>query len=345
MLLGIRRRHRIIAKESGPFRRCASTTAVLVLSAIGSEPARAQWGAWQADSLLASGQVAAAESSYYATSSSNPRNAAARAALGRYLAARGALRIGAVLLEEARLFGGDTTMIARALVPIYRSLGDWRSLAVLPKSPLSLAEGKRVRWLVARQPVLEFPDSIATVAYRPLGDGTGLGAVSVRVDDEPVDAVIDPRVTGLVLRGRAARRKPGVHMFGSDSSGVVAVANELHIGGVTLSNVPTRIDTTTSSPRVRSGAKRRDVASLIGLDVLRALAPTFDAMDSTLILRRTGQIAQATPGTRIPILLDENGLRLLVNGHWDTAASHRTALMLATRRWTLDMRRGEAVLQ
>jgi len=344
MPLGIRRRHRMITKGSGRCRRLAGATAVLVLSAIGTTPAKAQWSAWQADSLLASGQVAAAESSYYAMSSSNPRNAAARAALGRYLAARGALRIGAVLLEEARQFGGDTTMIARALVPIYRSLGDWRSLAVLPKSPLSLAEGKRVRWLVSRQPVLEFPDSIATVTYKPLGDGSGLGAVSVRVDDERVDAVIDPRVTGLVLRGRAARRKPGVHVFGSDSSGVVAVANELHIGGVTLSNVPTRIDTT-GSPRARSSGKRVDVASLIGLDVLRALAPTFDAAESTLVLRRTGQIAQATPGTRVPILLDETGLRLLVNGHWDTAASHRTALMLATRRWTLDMRRGEAVLQ
>ena len=130
--------------------------AVAVLVALAPRPATAQWGVWHADSLLASGKVAAAESMYYATSSARPRDAAARAALGRYLAARGALRIGAVLLEEARLFGGDSTSIARALAPIYRALGDYRSLAVLPKAPLSDAERSRVSWLVTHPQVLEF---------------------------------------------------------------------------------------------------------------------------------------------------------------------------------------------
>src|SRR5205823_6745967 len=123
----------------------ARLTMLALLIGTSGRSAAAQWtgGVGLADSLLASGRVASAESLYYATSSARPRDAAARAALGRYLASRGALRIGAVLLEEARLFGGDTARIARALVPIYRSLGDWRSLAVLPKSPPSLAEGKR----------------------------------------------------------------------------------------------------------------------------------------------------------------------------------------------------------
>ena len=315
----------------------------LGLAMLGARSAGAQWGVWQADSLLASGRVAAAESSYYAASSSNPRNASARAALGRYLAARGALRIGAVLLEEARQFGGDTAVIARALVPIYRSLGDWRSLSLLPKSPLSAAEAKRAVWLGARQSVLEFPDSVATITYRPVGDGSGLGIVSLRVGNQRVDALIDPRVSGLVLRGKAARARGGdIQLFGRDSIGVVAVVPELHIGGVTLSNVAARIDTAPATP---SGGTRADVVSLVGLDVLRPLAPTFDPPGSTLVLRRSGQIAATTPGKRVPILLDETGLRVLVNGHWDTAGSHATSLLLATRRWTLDARRGDAVLQ
>ena len=154
---------------------------------------------------------------------------------------RGALRIGAVLLEEARLFGGDTARIARSLAPIYLSLGDYRSLATLPASPLSPAEQKRVRWLVSHPSVLEFPDSAATLAYHSIVDGSGIGVLSLGIGDHRVDALIDPRASGVIVRGRAARRRDGLHTFGDDSSGVVAVVHELHIGDVTLGNVPARL--------------------------------------------------------------------------------------------------------
>src|SRR5690242_539028 len=106
----------------------AETIAVgvcLTLSLGAARRGGAQWpgSIVQADSLFASARVSAAESLYYAASSARPRDAVARAALGRYLASRGALRIGAVLLEEARQFGGDTASIARSLAPIYASLG------------------------------------------------------------------------------------------------------------------------------------------------------------------------------------------------------------------------------
>ena len=114
----------------------AATLAAIASLSTFATPAQAQWGVWGADSLLAAGRVSAAESLYYAASSASPRDPAARAALGRYLAARGALRIGAVLLEEARVFGGDTASLARALVPVYGALGDYRALAALPLSPL-----------------------------------------------------------------------------------------------------------------------------------------------------------------------------------------------------------------
>ena len=319
-----------------------STLVFAALTALAAPTAAAQWGVWQADSLLASGQVAAAESLYYAASSARPRDATARAALGRYLAARGALRIGAVLLEEARLFGGDTTGIARALTPIYRALGDYRALAVLPKASLSAAERSRVSWLVAHPQVLEFADSIATIAYQPAGDGSGLGTVALRIGDRRVDALIDPRTTGIVLRGAAARRRRDLRVFGEDSTGILAVIPELRIGDVVLSNVAARLDTSTRS--ANDGPKSEPV-SVVGLDVLRRLAPTFDPASSTLVLRRSGQVPPSVTGTRLPILLDESGLRVLVRGRWDTVTSHTSALMLATRRWTLDVRRGEALIQ
>ena len=310
--------------------------------AIVPAPAVAQWGTSvvQADSLLASGRVSTAESVYYATSSARPRDAVARAALGRYLASRGALRIGAVLLEEARLFGGDTASIARSLAPIYGSLGDYRALAVLPASPLSTAEQNRTRWLVSHAPVLEFPDSVARLPYKPIVDGSGIGTVTIGIGDRVIDAVVDASITGIVLRGRQARRRSGLRVFGEDSSGAVAVVSELHLGDVMLSNVPARLETDTvhAPPGRRSGA-------FVGIDVLRRLAPTFDPLGDTITLRRSGQIGGSTVGTRAPMLLDAQGLRILVDGKWENPASRTTAQLLSTRRWILDAKRGTIIIQ
>jgi hypothetical protein len=311
---------------------------VAVASACVARDAGAQWAVVHADSLLASGQVAAAESMYYAASSTRPRDATARAALGRYLASRGALRIGAVLLEEARLFGGDTAAIARSLAPIYASLGDYRALVTLPRSPLSQPERDRVQWLVGHAPVLEFPDTVDTLPYRPVVDGSGLGIVTVGIGDRQIDAVIDPRVPGIVLRGKARRRR-GLKVFGSDSTGVIAVVPELHLGDVVLSNVPTRLETDES---LVMGAVP---LSSIGLDVVEHLAPTFDPATKSVTLRRAGQIAATTPGTRVPMLIDPSGTRVLLDGRWESMASRAAAELLSARRWTLDVRRGSILLQ
>jgi hypothetical protein len=328
-------------------RRLRRTTAVglvrcLTIIALAAPAAAAQWGGSivRADSLLASGRVSAAESLYYAASSARPRDAAARAALGRYLASRGALRIGAVLLEEARLFGGDTTSIARSLAPIYQSLGDYRALATLPRSPLSSAEQARVRWLVGHPPVLEFPDSVARIPYTPLTDGTGLGVIALGIGERMVTAIIDPQASGVVVRGTSAKRRRGLRTFGEDSNGVVAVVPELHLGDVMLTNVPARLNTSSDAAGRRP---RTDVS--IGLDVLRRLAPTFDPSGDTLTLRRTGSVAQNVVGTRAPMLLDDQGLRVIVDGRWAPATAKPTAQMLSTRRWTLDAKRGIVVLE
>src|SRR3954462_7195495 len=180
-------------RQSGP-RRTILFCCTLATLTIVPAPAVAQWGTTvaQADSLLASGHVSTAESVYYATSSARPRDAVARAALGRYLAARGALRIGAELLEEARLFGGDSASIARSLAPIYGSLGDYRALAVLPASPPSPPEQSRTRWLFTHSPMLEFPDSAARLPYKPITDGSGIGTPSIPTGHPAADAAAAP---------------------------------------------------------------------------------------------------------------------------------------------------------
>src|SRR5687768_11679768 len=78
----------------------------------------------RADALLKAGRVEAAEALYYREARRRPRDPAARMALGRYLASRGATRIGAVLIEEARFFGANPAVAALHLAPIYARLGD-----------------------------------------------------------------------------------------------------------------------------------------------------------------------------------------------------------------------------
>jgi len=319
-----------------------AVTACLTISLTLSRPACAQWSGSivQADSLFASGRVSAAESLYYAASSARPRDPAARAALGRYLASRGALRIGAVLLEEARQFGGDTASIARSLAPIYESLGDYRSLATLPHSPLSGAQQARVRWLVSHPPVLEFPDSVMRIPYKPLMDGSGLGVITIGVGEREVSAVIDPRLTGVEVRGPLTKRRREFRAFGDDSSGIVAIVPELHIGDVTLTNVPAVLNPAAGR---KPGRARAEVA--LGLDVLRRLAPTFDPAVDTLTLRRSGAVAQNMVGTHMPMVLDDQGLRFVFDGRWETMSSKDSAKLLTTRRWTLDAKRGLVVLE
>jgi hypothetical protein len=298
-----------------------------------------------ADSLFASGRIGAAESLYYATSSANPRDAAARAALGRFLAARGAHRIGAVLLEEARLFGGDTAAIARALVPVYRGLGDYRALASLPRSPLSRADHARAVWLVAHPQVLEIADTLVQVPYRAVNDGTGLGVVELGIGERRLEALIDPNVNGVRILAREARKRGGVKAFGDDAEGVVAVVPELHVGDVVLSNIPARLDTSAAPLRIKSDSgSTSEVRVRLGLDVLRRLAPSFDPAAGTMQLRRTGQLGKVQPGTRVPIWFDDSGMRVLVEGHWQPTTSAETGKLLGTRSWTLDARRGEMIL-
>ena len=91
---------------------------------------RAQLPRTRADMLLESGLWPQAEEAYYAQSSARPRDPIARAELGRYLAMKGAVLPGTVLIEEAMQFGLDSALGQRLLRP-WRSVLDYRSIATL----------------------------------------------------------------------------------------------------------------------------------------------------------------------------------------------------------------------
>lgn len=110
----------------------------LALSATCAEaqdtPARAARAAvpfTPADALVDAGRWSEAEDAFYAQSRLHPREPVARAALGRYLAMKGALVPGTILIEEAQKFGLDAA-VARALLAPWRSVQRWRGTLRLP---------------------------------------------------------------------------------------------------------------------------------------------------------------------------------------------------------------------
>ena len=113
----------------------------------------------RADTLLIAGRIFAAESLYYIAVRRAPRDPVARLALGRYLAQRGALKVGAVLMEEARYFGGDPTRDrgrARAGVRAARRVQSPRR-ASGERGAVRRADARRIS---ARQPARQSPAPI-----------------------------------------------------------------------------------------------------------------------------------------------------------------------------------------
>jgi len=103
-------------------------TLALALLAVAPRAARAQEDALPrgaADAMLDAGRWREAEEMLYGDARQRPRDPVARARLGRYLAMKGALKPGLVLIEEAGEFGLPSSTM-RALATPIRTLLDWR---------------------------------------------------------------------------------------------------------------------------------------------------------------------------------------------------------------------------
>lgn len=97
-------------------------------AAAGGQWARSPLPRTRADVLLDAGLWPQAEEAYYAQSGLRPRAPAPRAALGRYLAMKGAVLPGTILIEEAMQFGLDSAT-GRAMLRPWRAILDWREIA------------------------------------------------------------------------------------------------------------------------------------------------------------------------------------------------------------------------
>jgi hypothetical protein len=304
--------------------------AILVLAA---RPLEAQGLLSRADNLLRVGRMFAAETLYYYAVRRAPRDPEARLALGRYLAARGALRVGAVLMEEARYFGADPKKVAVHLAPVYAQLGDFRALAGLPNTPLHNAERARAEWLRDHAPEIDGPDSVS-IHFTPADSGV-LGTVALRVGREIVQAVIDPRVHGVVLDTvwmRSKETKVFASKFDNDVRNAAGVTLQIGFGELTVNRVVTSFAPQPSPAR-----------AVIGLDVIMPFAPTIDGPGRRLVLRKSGRLERDMPGERVQTLLLGSGLWIVWEDAMVPLASERGRQLLANGAWTMDWRRGELV--
>jgi hypothetical protein len=287
----------------------------------------------RADTLLIAGRIFAAESLYYVAVRRGPRDPGARLALGRYLAQRGALKVGAVLMEEARYFGGDPTRVALELAPVYQRLGEYSHLAALPSDAVPYGERMRAEYLRDNRPTIAGPDS-ASVDYI-VNDSQLLGRVKLLIGTDTVMATIDARAEGLVLDTSWAKRKE-LRRFGLRNTNVRDVSGvtpSVALGRYTFTNVPTHF-----APL--NGAAR----ATIGLDLLGQLAPSFDPRAGTVMLRASGRLPTNFPGLRIATITNDHGVYVVKGetifplGHPDVQRYFRSS------RWTLDPKRGEVLV-
>jgi hypothetical protein len=293
----------------------------------------------RADALLKAGRVEAAEALYYREARRRPRDPAARLALGRYLASRGATRIGAVLIEEARFFGASPAVAALHLAPLYARLGDYKALALLPAAPLGAGERARAEWLAKNPPAVLGPDSVTVALTAPPSDSTSvLGSVTIVIDGGSVVADVDPTARGLVLD---TARAPSVRVFASAPTGVQAgspavsaVLLRARVGNLAFTNLPVSLEPLASPGRAR-----------IGLDLLARFSPTFHPAAGRLVLRRSGRVARQLPGERVPLLVEPRDTWVVWEGRPEPLTSDLVTRRLRGARWTLDARRGEIVLQ
>ena len=313
----------------------AALAALALAASLAARPAAAQNHeiVARADTLLIAGRIFSAESLYYIAVRRAPRDPVARLALGRYLAQRGALKVGAVLMEEARYFGGDAAQIAVYLAPVYERLGEYNHLAALPSSAVPYGERRRAEYLRDNPRGVAGPDS-ASVPYQ-VSDSQLLGRVALRIGADTVVATIDARVEGLVLDTGWARRTE-MHRFGSRTTplrDLLAVTPVVALGPYTLTNVPTRF-------ALLHGAAR----ATIGLDLLGQLAPSFDPRAGRVLLRESGRLPEGFPGLPIATLTNDRGVYVVKGetifplGHPDVQRYFRNS------RWTLNPRRGEVLV-
>ena len=313
--------------------RCLQTIVVACFSLTAAARLRAQ-SLHVADSLVQRGSLEQAESIYYAAVRGHPRDPQARLALGRYLAARGATRVGVTLVEEAVQFGLRRDVAAPILAPLYGELEQYTDLLALPASTLSTAERDRARWLAAHPSRTIANDSTVLMSYAPRAGESALGTATLRVNGRPVTMTIRSSGNGISISENIATAAK-VHRFPAKApKSIVATVDSIGLSRVVMTNVPVTVE---SQPAGVDGT--------VSLEFLARFAPTFDPATSRVMLRIGGVTPRFAGGNHFPLMNSGGDLAIVQAGGWAPLRLPQMMAMLRDRRWTLDLRHGQLVVE
>jgi hypothetical protein len=273
----------------------------------------------QADSAFAAGDLRLADSLYYIVVRFRPRDPIGRAALGEYLGAQGKAKVAVVLLEEARMFGGDPAAIARQLVPYYEELGDWRALLTLPASPMTATERRRAAWLSENPFSVANEGGAASMIGTPAGDT--IARVAVRVGSHSAVASIVGGDVGFMVGSRLAAN---AHHFGNDSATVAF--DSIGVGQTKFVNVPAGIGATASSLTV-------------GVAALGRMVVQIDYARNRIVMMR----ADTGPAeARFPLARFNGQVNVLDRGRWVPLGEFAGGVAKSRKTLVVDYAAGEA---
>jgi hypothetical protein len=318
-------------------RSIAGVIAAAVAAATLTATAHAQ-SVRTADSLLHQGILQRAEAEYYAASRVRPRDPVGRSALGKYLLDRGAFRIGATLIDEAMQFGFDKIAGTAMLARVYMNLGEYGAIERLPAaSTLPSDEQALVRWLVAHPSGIDSSESAMLVAFTRGATPGVIGAIRLRVNGQPLVALISPRSNCGLRIADTSIVASTLHRFGSSNASDVslAAADSIGFGRFVLRNFPDQIE------RMHESAQ-----AVICFGTLARFAPTFDPRANLVTLHVNGAVSPPSSTSSVAQILDVDGqYTLLRSGVWSPIGSPDITALLADRRWTFDPRRRQVTIE
>jgi hypothetical protein len=176
--------------------------------------------------------------------------------------------------------------------------------------------------------------------YHKSANPASLGQVVVRVNGRSVEAAIMSREHGVVVSDTSALAKRlrafrGASEQRNSAGGVPAVADSIAFGRLSLTDYPVTIRSLPDGQQM-----------IVGVDVLARYAPTFDPRAERISLRASGTVSRgATVADEFPTLFTRNDVRVLQAPGWVGFDQPSIARVLASRRWTLDFRRGLIVIE
>jgi hypothetical protein len=213
----------------------------------------------RADVLLQAGRWTEAEDAFYAQSRIKPREPLARAALGRYLAMKGAVIPGTILIQEAQKFGLDPAT-ARALLAPWGEVQSWRVATMRDPSAGAMSlfvRPPRDTMALFQMPLPRGPNE------RPRGSAS-----------DTIWADVYPRMMTAAQMKKAPTPRMGIEMLEQQLPAMDVARNQLTL------HADSRTALRTIGRRYPVLRDTNDILVLVGPDRVMSLAPALREIEA-----------------------------------------------------------------